>query len=76
MTQTEVYTLLKKKGDWMTTKEIAKILKVSPGNVATNLSKLFKYGEVLRESPRSKVFEKYPQLFQTGYYGSYKWKIK
>lgn len=56
MTQQSVYNLLKKKDEWITSKEIAKILKLSPGSVSTCLNKLYKYKEILkRESNKTEL---------------------
>ncbi len=55
MTQQNVYNLLKKKDEWMTAKEIAKILKISSGSVTSSLNRLLKHGEIMKkESDRLK----------------------
>jgi len=47
MTQSDILKLLKKSKKWMTSKEIAKKLKITSAN--ESLRKLFKYGEILRK---------------------------
>ena len=46
MTQQDVLKVLKKKGTWMTSKEIAKKIKLGHNTTASNLRKLFKGGDV------------------------------
>ena len=62
MCQAEVYKLLKKnRGKFLSTNEIAKMLRISTGSVNSNLNKLFKQGLVTKED----VIK---------YFGSNKWK--
>ncbi len=49
MTQQNVYNLLKKKDEWMTAKEIGKILKLSNGSVTSSLNRLLKHKEVMKK---------------------------
>lgn len=49
MSQQGVYELLKKRGTWMTTKEIAKVLKINPGSALRGLNKCLYYGEVCKQ---------------------------
>ena len=68
MTQEDVFNVLKKEQKWMTTKEIASKLDISPGSVCQNLNQLLKYGEVLMKiQPKCHVWSK-PR--------PYVWKIK
>ena len=71
MTQQSVYNLLKRKNKWMISKEIAKILKISSGNVNVSLQKLFKQGDVLRKDLRLRT-----NLFNRMGYMPYAWRIK
>ena len=52
MTQQNVYNLLKREKKWLTSKQMAAILKISPGSVSSNLNKLLKQGIVLRKTSR------------------------
>lgn len=71
MTQQNVFQVLKKKKKWMTSKEIAQILKINPGNVTVSLNKLFKQGEVLR-----KLLQPRQSIFEGGGYIPYIWRNK
>ncbi len=71
MTQQNVYDVLKRKKDWLTSKQIAAVLKISPGNVSVSLNKLFKQGLVLRKTERSTK-----GLFGGFGYMPYLWRIK
>ena len=46
MSQSDVYKLLKKKDEWITTKEIVKKLNGNRRSICVNLNKMFKYKEV------------------------------
>jgi predicted transcriptional regulator len=50
MTQNDVYNLLKAEDKWMTAKEIAKILNTGAKSISTNLNKLLKSGDVIKEA--------------------------
>lgn len=71
MTQQNVYNTLKRKKEWMTSKEIAAILEISTGSVCASLNRLFKHGEVLRKNlkPRKMLFGEFG-------YQPYLWRIK
>ena len=71
MAQQNVLNLLKRKNKWMISKEIAKILKISSGNVNVSLQKLFKQGDVLRKDLRPRA-----NLFNQRGYMPYAWRIK
>ena len=71
MTQQSVYNLLKRKKEWLTSKQIAQILKISPGTVCSNLNKLLKQGIVLRKTSRP-----IKSLFEGVGYNPYLWIIK
>ncbi len=71
MTQQNVYNLLKRKKKWLTAKQIAQILKITPGNATVSLKKLFNQGEVLR-----KLLKPRQSLFEGGGYIPYLWRIK
>ncbi len=49
MTQADVMKILEKERKWMTSKEIAKVLNVSPKNVMMNLRRLFNHEAVQRK---------------------------
>ncbi len=71
MTQQSVFNILKKKKTWMTAKQMAAILKISPGSVSSNLNKLLKQGIVLRKTSRP-----IKSLFEGVGYNPYLWIIK
>lgn len=71
MTQQSVINTLKRKKKWMTSKQIAAILKISSGSVSTALNKLFKQGEVLKKPLRP-----IRGLFGGSGYTPYLWRIK
>lgn len=71
MGQQNVYNVLKRKKDWLTSKQIAAVLKISPGNVSVSLNKLFKQGIVLRKTERP-----IKGLFKGLGYMPYLWRIK
>ncbi|KKL18160.1 hypothetical protein LCGC14_2478300 [marine sediment metagenome] len=71
MTQQSVYNLLKRKKKWMTNKQIAAILKISPGSVALCTRKLFNQGELLRKTSAPRK-----SLFSGVGYNPYLWMIK
>ncbi len=71
MTQQSVFQVLKRKKKWMTSKQIAQILKINSGSVCTALNKLFKQGEVLRKTEK-----KTKGLFELIGYPPYLWRIK
>lgn len=69
MTQQNVYNLLKKKDEWMTSKEMARILKISTGSVTSSLNRLLKHQEVLKKGSLNKR--------STGFgFKPFQWKIK
>ena len=49
MGQHECFKVLKKNGGWMTTKQVAEVLKAQPNTVSTNLSKLVRRSDVIRK---------------------------
>ncbi len=55
MSQARIVKVLEKLGEseWISTKQLAKILKINPGTVTTNLQKLRRYGEI--ESKRKEL---------------------
>ena len=41
MSQSDTFNVLKKNGNWMSSKEISKLLNQSSGSISVNLKKLF-----------------------------------
>ena len=52
MSQEAVYKLLKKKDKWMGTEEISKKLDTSRSCIIHSLSKLYRWGEILKKEER------------------------
>lgn len=50
MSQDSALKLLKKKDDWISTREIAKLINVAIGCALNSLSKLHKYNEVYKKT--------------------------
>lgn len=63
MTQADTLKLLKKKRKFLSTKEIAKELKIGRGSTSVNLNKLYNQGLVMRKEVQNIYF-------------SYLWKAK
>lgn len=71
MTQQSVINILKKKKEWMTSKQIAKILKITSKSVSAALNKLLKQEIVLRKTLTLKR-----RFFSSAGYQPYLWRIK
>ena len=71
MSQGDVFKILKKEKNWLTSKEIAVKLKVPASQVTSALSKMYKWKEVKRKEvgKQKNCWSMFPS-------GGYKWKLR